>query len=146
MVELLARERAALESATPRSRSQFATARARLAGGVVSSFQSRSPYPIYLVDGRGAAVWDIDGREHVDLHMGFGAMIVGHAHPRIAQVLRDRADRATHLGAPMPDAVPVAAELQRRFGWRAGASATREPRRRWPASASRARQPVGRRS
>ena len=53
--------------------------------------------------------------------MGFGAMIVGHAHPRIAQVLRDRADRATHLGAPMPDAVPVAAELQRRFGlesWR----------------------------
>jgi glutamate-1-semialdehyde 2,1-aminomutase len=119
--ELLRRERSRLERDTPTSRQLFERARTHLAGGVVSSFQARSPYPIYLAGGHGAHIQDVDGRRLIDFHMGFGAMVVGHAHERIGEVLREHAARATHLGAPTADALPVVEELQRRFGlpgWR----------------------------
>ena len=61
--------------------------------GVGSSFQVGDPYPIYLREGRGANVWDVDGHEYVDTHGGFGSMVVGHAHPKIVEAI-NRADRA----------------------------------------------------
>ena len=39
--------------------------------------------PVMLVRGRGARVWDSDGREYVDLLAGIAVNALGHADPRI---------------------------------------------------------------
>ena len=66
----------------------FERATRSLPFGVVSSFQKMQPYPIYLSHGKASRVWDQDGHEYRDFHGGFGAMVVGHAHPRIVQAVQ----------------------------------------------------------
>ena len=86
-----------------------------LPGGVASSFQEQSPHPIYIVEGEGSKVIDLDGNEYTDFHNGFGVMVVGHAHPLIAKAIADAASKGTHFAAPNQAAARVAQELVRRF-------------------------------
>lgn len=83
--------------------------------GVVSSFQKMQPYPLYLTRGQGSHVWDQDGREYLDFHNGFGAMVVGHAHPRVVEAIAEAAGRGTHFAATTEVAVEFAEEICRRF-------------------------------
>ena len=86
-----------------------------LPGGVASSFQQQPPHPIFIVEGRGSRVVDLDGNEYSDFHNGFGVMVVGHAHPVVAAAIADVATKGTHFAAPNASAVRVAGELSRRF-------------------------------
>ncbi len=113
--DLARRELASLNDRTRASEALFRRAARVLPGGVASSFQLRHPWPVYMTHGKGSRVWDADGREYVDFHNGFGAMIQGHAHPAIARAVAARAGQGTHFGAPTEDAVVVAEELARRF-------------------------------
>ena len=83
-------------------------ARRSLAGGVASSWQATDPHPIYLAEGHGSKVVDVDGNEYVDFHNGYGAMAVGHAHPehRRGGVRRASAS-GTHFAQPTEQAVAV---------------------------------------
>jgi glutamate-1-semialdehyde 2,1-aminomutase len=45
-------------------------------------------------------VVDLDGNEYVDFHNGYGAMAVGHAHPRIVEASPSRVRRGTHFAQP----------------------------------------------
>jgi glutamate-1-semialdehyde 2,1-aminomutase len=119
--ELTAREARTLDERTPASSALYERARRVLANGVASSYQVRDPWPIYVAHGEGSRVWDVDGRELVDFHNGFGSMVQGHAHPAIAAAVRERVGQGTHFAAPGEDAVVVAEELARRWGlpkWR----------------------------
>ncbi len=119
--QLLERELAALNARTQGSASMYERARRSLSGGVASSYQLRDPWPIYLVDGHGPKVSDVDGNEYWDFHNGFGSMVQGHAHPVLVEAIRDRVALGTHFAAVTEDAVIVAEELQERFGlarWR----------------------------
>ncbi len=119
--DLTAREEARLNQRTGKSRAMYERARASLAGGVASSYQVRTPWPIYLERGEGAMVWDVDGNEMLDFHNGFGSMTQGHAHPAIVRAVDERVRLGTHFAAPTEDAVAVAEDLQRRWGlpkWR----------------------------
>ena len=78
---LIAREEASLLARTTQSQALHVTACASLAGGVASSWQDAPPCPVWISHGKGAHVWDVDGNEYVDLHAGFGTMVIGHAHP-----------------------------------------------------------------
>src|SRR5690242_17195945 len=83
--------------------------------------QAEQPCPVWISHGHGAHVWDVDGTEYVDLHNGFGAMLVGHAHPAIVEAVQTRVLRGTHFAQPTEDVITVSRELQRRFGlplWR----------------------------
>ena len=119
--ELLARELDQLNARTTRSAAMYERARRSLSGGVASSYQLRDPWPIYLQDGAGARVRDVDGNEYWDFHNGFGSMVQGHAHPAIVAAVRDRVALGTHFAAVTEDTIIVAEELKRRFGlerWR----------------------------
>jgi glutamate-1-semialdehyde 2,1-aminomutase len=83
--------------------------------GVASSFQKMQPYPVYLSRGRGSHVWDQDGSEYLDFHCGFGAMLVGHAHPRVVEAIGEAASRGTHFAVTTESAVAFAEEIARRF-------------------------------
>jgi glutamate-1-semialdehyde 2,1-aminomutase len=119
--ELIARELAALNARTAGSEAMYRRARESLSAGVASSYQLRDPWPIYLVDGDGPRVRDVDGNEYWDFHNGFGSMVQGHAHPAIVAAVHERVALGTHFAAVTEDAIVVAEELKRRFGlarWR----------------------------
>lgn len=118
---LIAREEELFATSNTASQVRYDAARDVLAGGVVSSFQLQEPWPVYLERGLGPAVWDVDGTRRLDFHNGFGAMLQGHAHPRLTETIARAAAAATHVGATGEDAVAVATSLRDRWGldtWR----------------------------
>ena len=106
-----------------------------------SSWQTWPPHPIYVYRGKGSKVWDIDGNEYVDFHNGYGVMVMGHAHPKIVEAVRDRVELGTHFAQPTEDALAVAEQLAERTGLPSGGSATRAPRPRSTSCASCAPRP-----
>jgi acetylglutamate kinase len=52
--------------------------------------------PIVLQRGRGSRVWDVEGREYIDLVSGVGVASLGHAHPRLARALADQTGQLMH--------------------------------------------------
>ena len=119
------------------------TAKRSVAGGVASSWQDSPPHAIYIDRGQGSRIWDIDGNEYLDFHLGYGAMVVGHAHPKIVQALERQARRGTHFAQPTKDLDAVGESLVDRFGlplWRfcnSGTEATLEAARLMRATAGR---------
>ncbi len=108
-------ERARLIDRTPVSHALFERAKRSMPLGVGSSFQVGDPYPIYLREGKGATVRDVDDHEYVDTHGGFGSMVVGHAHPAIVEAVDRAIRRGSHFAAPTEEGVLFAEELCRRF-------------------------------
>ena len=111
--DLTARETKRLNERTPKSGEWFERAQRTMVNGVPSSYQERDPWPIYLAEGRGSRVWDVDGNEYVDMHNAFGSMVQGHSHPAIVEAVRDRVARGTHMAAPGEDVIYVSEELAR---------------------------------
>src|SRR3954454_20077225 len=115
------REEKRLDEQTRESAALYERARHSLANGVSSSYQVRDPWPIYVSHGRGSRVWDVDGRELVDFHNGFGSMVQGHANAKVVAAVQERIALGSHFAAPSEDGVVVSEELARRFGlpqWR----------------------------
>jgi len=48
-------------------------------------------WPVALERGQGSRVWDVDGREYVDLTAGWGVTSIGHCHPALAEAISDQA-------------------------------------------------------
>ena len=97
-----------------RSRECFARAQQSLVEGVNSPSRGAAVYvsgPIVLDHGRGSKVWDVDGNEYVDFMMSFGALIQGHAHPRIVEVVSQAIAEGSHFAA----ATPAETEAAERF-------------------------------
>ena len=125
--ELTKRETEALDRRHARSLSYREEAKRFLPGGVSSSWQSWPPHPIYVRRGEGAHVWDIDGNEYVDLHNGYGVMVMGHGHPKVVEAVQRRVAEGTHFAQPTEEALPVAENLAERCRlpqWRFGNSGT----------------------
>jgi glutamate-1-semialdehyde 2,1-aminomutase len=108
-------ESARLLERTPQSGRLFERAVKSMPLGVASSFQANDPYPIYLREGKGSNVWDVDGNEYVDFHGGFGTMLVGHAHPKVVEAVERAARTGTHFAVTTETTISLAEELCRRF-------------------------------
>src|SRR5215216_2210240 len=115
------REEDKLNERTGWSSQMYERAKKSMVNGVPSSYQVRDPWPIYLKEGRGSKVWDVDGNEMIDFHNGFGSMVQGHAHPAIVKAVQERVAKGTHFAAPVEDSIFVSEQLAERFGlpqWR----------------------------
>jgi glutamate-1-semialdehyde-2,1-aminomutase len=51
------------------------------------------PYPIYIRESKGSHVTDVDGNEYVDLALGFGPHILGHAPDVVVDAVKEAAER-----------------------------------------------------
>src|SRR6266542_2216046 len=61
-----------------------------LPGGTNSNFRAWGSDTIYIDRGKGATVWDLDGNEYIDLRMGYGPVILGHADERVDDYVNER--------------------------------------------------------
>jgi len=77
---------------------QYEEACQALAGGVSSSTRVNKAlgHPLYFDRAQGCRLWDLDGKEYIDLCCSHGATLLGHGDPRIRQAIDHVLDR----GAP----------------------------------------------
>ncbi len=54
-------------------------------------------YPIALVRGKGARVWDADGKEYLDLLAGIAVNSLGHCHPAVVRAIQQQARKLLHV-------------------------------------------------
>jgi glutamate-1-semialdehyde 2,1-aminomutase len=67
--------------------------------------------PIYVAEGEGAELVDVDGNRYVDYVCSWGPLIAGHAHPLVVEAVTAAAGRGTSYGAPTAAEVEIAAEI-----------------------------------
>lgn len=95
----------------------FDRARDVIPGGVnspVRAFTSVGGTPYFVARAEGARVWDVEGTEYLDLVQSYGAIIAGHAHPKVIEAIRAAAGDGTSYGAPTEREVLLAEEIRRR--------------------------------
>src|ERR1700739_1631878 len=100
----------------PRSREIFQRATDVLVGGVnspVRAFRAVGGAPIVVDRASGAYLWDADGNEYVDYVCSWGALILGHAHPKAVAAVADQARRGTSYGMPTELEVELASRIRK---------------------------------
>ncbi|WP_372630416.1 aspartate aminotransferase family protein [Cohnella sp.] len=84
---------------TDRSRQLLAESKLYLAGGVASSLRAAmKPTPLFAVSGSGPRVRDEDGNEYIDYLLAYGPLILGHAHPSLAEAVGEALKRGATFG------------------------------------------------
>jgi acetylornithine/N-succinyldiaminopimelate aminotransferase len=53
--------------------------------------------PVVIRRGRGSKVWDVDGKEYLDLFAGWGVSGVGYCHPRVVEAIRSQVENLIHM-------------------------------------------------
>ncbi|MEN8159183.1 MAG: glutamate-1-semialdehyde 2,1-aminomutase [Myxococcota bacterium] len=99
-----------------KSRALMRRAERVIPGGVnspVRAFQAVGGHPPFIARGKGAHVWDVDGRRYVDYVGSWGPLILGHADPGVLRAVGRAARRGTSFGAPTAGEVEIAEEVCR---------------------------------
>jgi glutamate-1-semialdehyde 2,1-aminomutase len=84
------------------SQEWFDRAQRSLVEGVNSPSRGAAVYqhgPVVLERGAGSHIYDADGNQYVDFMMSFGALIHGHAHPRLVEVVSRAVAEGSHFAA-----------------------------------------------
>jgi glutamate-1-semialdehyde 2,1-aminomutase len=98
------------------SRQWFERSQQSLVEGVNSPSRGAAVYsdgPVFLERGQGSQVWDADGNEYIDFMMSFGALIQGHAHPKLVEVVSRTMAQGSHFAAATSAEVEAAERLRR---------------------------------
>jgi len=74
----------------------------------VRAFRSVGGTPPFIQRGKGAQIWDADGRAYIDYVGSWGPLIVGHAHPDVVKAVQQAAERGLSFGAPTEQEVEMA--------------------------------------
>jgi glutamate-1-semialdehyde 2,1-aminomutase len=101
----------------PSNQAVFERSARAIPGGVNSSiraFKSVGGTPYIVSRAQGAYVYDVEGRQLVDLVQSYGAIILGHAHPKVTEAIRAAAGDGTSYGAPTPREMKLAEAISER--------------------------------
>jgi acetylornithine/succinyldiaminopimelate/putrescine aminotransferase len=53
--------------------------------------------PVCLVKGKGARVWDLEGKVYLDLFPGWAVSGLGHCHPIVVNAIKEQARKMLHV-------------------------------------------------
>ncbi len=98
-----------------RSQEIFERAKAIIPGGVnspVRACRSVGTDPVFIAQGDGAAIWDVDGNRYLDLIGSWGPLILGHGHRDILDTIKEVMAMGTTFGAPTEVEVRFAETLR----------------------------------
>lgn len=82
---------------------EWEEAKRYIAGGVnspVRAFKAVGGEPLFISKGKGAKIFDSEGKSYIDHVLSWGALILGHAHPKIVSAIKKQAPLGTSYGAP----------------------------------------------
>jgi len=54
-------------------------------------------YPFVIERGAGARVWDVEGKEYIDLAAGIAVTSTGHCHPNVVKAIQEQAEKFIHI-------------------------------------------------
>lgn len=54
-------------------------------------------FPLVLVKGSGANVWDVNGKEYLDFVAGIAVCNLGHSHPQVITAVKEQLEKLTHV-------------------------------------------------
>jgi len=89
--------------AIKRSQAIFERAQQLIPGGVnspVRACRSVGADPVFVAQGDGASITDVDGNRYIDLIGSWGPLILGHSHPEILDAIAETMSQGTTFGAP----------------------------------------------
>src|SRR5664279_3023036 len=86
-------------------------------GGTDSNFRAWGEDTIYVDRGKGCTVWDLDGNEFIDLRMGYGPVILGHADDRVDDYVNERMRRGVSFSLTSEDEIRANELVQELTGW-----------------------------
>jgi len=98
-----------------RSQAIFARAKAVIPGGVnspVRACRSVGVDPVFIAQGDGATITDVDGNQYIDLIGSWGPLILGHTHREILDTIAEVMTSGTTFGAPTEVEVRFAETLR----------------------------------
>jgi glutamate-1-semialdehyde 2,1-aminomutase len=96
----------------PKSRTLYERHRELTPGGTTHIARAIAPFPLFIEWNRGSRKRDVDGFEYVDYWMGHGAILLGHAHPTIAEAIAKQAPDGFHAGGESALAIEWAELVQ----------------------------------
>jgi len=115
MYPALQKELEIYEKRTPKSRDAHHRASERVPIGVGSNYRYYPPYPLFVRDGKGSRVHDIDGNEYIDHNLTYGALFAGHCHPAVMKAVEKRLGIGTLFGMPHGMELELAELICERF-------------------------------
>jgi glutamate-1-semialdehyde 2,1-aminomutase len=102
-------------ASNPKSVEQHHAACAAMPGGNTRASIHVDPFPLTMVRGEGARLWDLDGHEYVDFLSEFTAGIYGHSHPAIRRAIEEALAGGLNFGAHTEAEARFAAAVCARF-------------------------------
>ena len=93
------------------SSSLFARAQLRIPGGVnspVRAFKSVRSTPLFIREGKGSHITDVDGNDYIDYIGSWGPLILGHCHPEVMAAIKEALHRGASFGTPTEGEVHLA--------------------------------------
>jgi glutamate-1-semialdehyde 2,1-aminomutase len=91
-----------------KSEELFEKAKRLIPGGVNSPVRAFQPYPFFTERAKGSRLFDVDGKEYIDYCMGYGPLILGHAHPKIIEAVKEQLEMGSFYGTPTEQEVELA--------------------------------------
>jgi glutamate-1-semialdehyde 2,1-aminomutase len=116
--ELIKRENAHYVSDRPKSRALFQKAKSSLIFGVPMAGMNEwvGDFPIYVEEGDGAYLTDVDGNRYLDLCLGDSGSMCGHTPQATIDAVTTQVKKGMTFWLPTEDSIWVSQELTRRFG------------------------------
>jgi glutamate-1-semialdehyde 2,1-aminomutase len=99
----------------PKSAALYEEACAAMPGGNTRSAIYAEPFPLTMIKGEGAHLWDADGHEYADFLSEFTAGLYGHSHPVIRKAIDAALDGGINFGAHGAAEAKFAAAIRDRF-------------------------------
>lgn len=115
MYPALQNELETYQKRTPKSLEAHTRAIARVPIGVGSNYRYYPPYPLFVRDGKGSRIHDVDRNEYLDHNLCYGALFAGHCHPAVMKAVEERLRIGTLFGMPHGLELELADEICARF-------------------------------
>jgi glutamate-1-semialdehyde 2,1-aminomutase len=101
MVQSLVQQATAHAYTSTSNAEQLASIREVIAGGVSSSMRAQAiPEPLVVQRAEGDRIWDVEGRELIDLNMGYGPHLFGYAEPELCAAIARQMTEGAMTGLP----------------------------------------------
>ena len=116
--ELLAKEEKWFAREHPESKKLFKRAQSVLLAGVPMNWMIRwaGSFPIFVEEGQGAHVTDVDGHRYLDFCLGDTGSMFGHSPGPVVDAIVKQARKGLTMMLPTKDSIWIGEELGRRFG------------------------------